>query len=1048
MVQFVARTAISSRINLFQRARTPSIYPGYALIAHELANSSFLSCVAVDSIARQSVSILKQVVCRCMIAWLFLDFIATISVTAQSVNVGMTHRTWGLQDGLPDQVIQAIAQTPDGYLWLGTPHGLVRFDGFKFVTTGTEIAPTLQEFGVSCILVAEDGTLWIGSVGGGVTHLKLHSAAHFGSDQGLKTLSTRALYQSGDGTIWAGTDRGLYRLVKGQFNFVRELANESVTAIISDGSDGFWVAGVNLTHFQHGRFFGVSLPPLGSVIRTVARAPDGGLWIGALGKLMELKSDGSIHNIRKIDADVRALRFDQTGRLWIGTIGDGLFVRMQNGVVVRVLEPNDPDRKVMRALAATQNEDLWIGTNAGLIRLSHTGMDFLRLSTSAISDFGSVFVDRDDSVWLSAGNLSRYGGGEERTIKLAALGRERIRVVYRESSGAFWVGTVGNGAYRLVHGKAVAHMLDSLAITGFLEAPDGTIWIGTDHGLARWFHGKLMGFPRNGDQTASTVKAMALAADGTVWLATPSGLFLFRDGRYFRPEVAQKLARYRVWSLYTGRDGSLWIGAGTGLYLWRGGTLSHIDLPKSIFQSQAVISILVDSRDRFLIAEPAEVFRIAENDLERSIASSRTVGSDDVHEVHLVAAPEVFAVGSETGTELYSEIPGVAFADRKGGAWYATYQGLLHIESSPLPQHDVPPPVTIEKVLVDGTPVSSDGPIVLSASTHNLQIQATPILLSGSTGLTLRRRLIGLDEKWNDLVPGSSSSYGSLAPGQYTFKVEAYWLPQSAVSSAEVTIIQESAIYKRKSFIAVCCAMVALFGWLFFRFRVHQMRLRFQAVADERNRVAREIHDTLLQGCIGAVSLLDALEISHERARGNRLASQEMRWLTVIQCVREQFGETIKEAREAIWNLRNADDQKPLNEVLRDALERLTSRAGVQTAFRAEGDVIPIIPRVQHEIIMTAREAIMNAVSHSHAEMINVNLKFDSSSVMVSICDDGIGFDPESVQMTKSDHFGLSGMRDRMRKFSGSLTIESAPDRGTKVCLSLPLNAGRVRAKQ
>jgi signal transduction histidine kinase len=620
--------------------------------------------------------------------------------------------------------------------------------------------------------------------------------------------------------------------------------------------------------------------------------------------------------------------------------------------------------------------------------------------------------------------------------------------VYRDSSGVLWIGTVRDGAYRLIGNTVTAHLLSSVAITGFMEASNGSIWIGTDHGLANWSHGKLTSYSRNENEGMSTIKAMALAADGSVWIVTPSGLFLFRDGKYLRPEVARRLARYRLWTVSAGKDNSLWIGAGTGLYLWRKETLIHINLPESIFQSQAVISILVDSRGRFLFAEPAAMFRIAGEDLERSIAASSRKGSSDVLEVRLVAAPEIFAVGSETGTELYSEIPGVASADTMGGAWYATYQGLLHIEPSPLSQHDVPPHLSIDKILVDGTPVAKDGTIVLPASTHNIQIQATPILLSGSTGLKLRERLIGLDDKWTDVVLGSPSNYGSLAPGQYTFRVEAFWPGTAAVSSSEVTIIQQSAFYRRRPFIAICCVIVAMLAWLVHRLRIHQVKLRFQAVADERNRVAREIHDTLLQGCIGAVSLLEALEISHERTRTSIEPAHEYRTLAIVQCIREQLAKAVKEAREAIWSLRNADDQKPLDDALRDALQRLTSRTQLEFTFRVEGEIVSIIPRVQHEIVMATREAIMNAVSHARAKMVDVNLRFGSSNISVDICDDGIGFDPEATHLDKSGHFGLSGMRDRMGKFRGSMAVESFPNRGTKVCLTLPISACRIRLRQ
>lgn len=983
-----------------------------------------------------------------VLTYLFLGLLSTLPSGGQSMNLGITHHVWGMEDGLPDQVILAVAQTPDGYLWLGTPHGLVRFDGFKFTTIEAHNAPTLQEFGVSCILVDRDGSLWVGSVGGGVTHLKTQSDSHFGADEGLQSLSARALYQTPDGVVWAGTDGGLYQLVGTRFRFVEEFGHQIVTGFESDGTDGFWVAGVSLAHYRRGRFLTLPLPPLRSVIRALAKAPNGGLWIAALGKLMERKADGSLQVFEPFDEDIRTLTFDQSGVLWIGTVGNGLFMRKQGGSIVQVLDPKEPDRRVMRSIVNTRNGDLWIGTDAGLYRLSHTGMDFLRISNHRPSDFGSVFFDRDNSVWLSAGNLTRFAGGTERTIMLPQLKGLQIRAAYRDSSGAFWVGTLGNGAYRLERGRVVAHYLDSTAVTGFLEAPDGSIWIGTDTGLARWKHGQFASFPRSGKALMNTVKAMALAPDGSVWIATPAGLFLFHDGDYSRPEVAQRLVHNRIWSLYADRSGSLWVGAGTGLYVWRDGALMRMALPTFLFRSQAVISILVDAKSRFLIATPTAVFRINRNDLEHSISSSATKSSSAIREVHLATAPEIFDVSRETGTELYSEIPGVASADLDGGAWYATYQGLLHISTSSLAQLQAPPPVTIEKVLVDGAPISQTGPIHLSSSTHNVQIQATPILPSGGPGLQLRRRLFGFDEKWSELVPGSSSSYGKLAPGQYTFRVEAYWPGMDTVSSAEVILIQESAIYQRKSFIVTCCMLVALFAWLVYRFRIRQMTLRFQAVADERGRVAREIHDTLLQGCIGALSLLEALEISHDRARSQTHPQrQEDRWVTVIQCVREQFGETIKEAREAIWNLRNSDDRKSLDEALRDALGRLTSRAGIQTSFQIEGARFPLIPRVQHEIVMAAREAILNAVSHAHPGSIVVQLNFDPSNVIVSISDDGVGFNPKSISLMESDHFGIAGMRDRMSKFRGSMTIESEPGKGTTVRLSLPLSACCVQLK-
>lgn len=976
-------------------------------------------------------------------------FLSAASTFAQSINVGITPHSWGIEDGLSDRVIQAMAQTPDGYLWLGTPYGLVRFDGYKFVTIANKIAPTIHEFGISCILVAKDGSLWIGSVGGGVTHLDAHAgkAAHYGVQQGLTALTVRALYQSKDGTIWAGTDKGLYLLHGKRFVTAPGFHQQSVTVIVPDGSGGFWIGGDDLTHYENGRFSYIPIPRLDSVIRTLAVGPDGGLWIGAFKRLMERKKNGTIHILRNVHADVRAICFDHAGNLWIGTTGSGVLLRMKNGTLVQELKPRSARYKAVHRIICTRDGDIWIGTQAGLTRLSHTGMDFVKVPNSGTADFGSVFLDHDGSVWLSAGSVSRYVGESISKIKLPALKGVQIRCVYRDASGAFWVGTDQNGAYRLLHGKVIAHLLVTTAITGFLGAPDGSVWIGTDGGLARWYHGHVTAFNYSGRIGLGTIRAMALTPSGSVWVVSPAGLFLFRKDHYLRPQVARRMSKFRIWSLYEAKDGSLWIGTGTGLYLWRHGSLTHILLPISQSQPQAIISILVDARGRFLIARPTQIFRISKRDMDRSIANAKAAPSGGIQQVELTNSPEIFAVGSETGTELYSEIASVGRAGRNGGAWYATYQGLLHIAAAPLQRPQTPPPVTIEKISVDGIPVSVGKQVVLPPSTRNIQFEATPILLSGNPDLELRRRLFGFNSQWSTFSPGSSSSYGKLSPGTYKFEVEAYWPGQLRVSSAQVTILQQSAIYQKKWFLALCCMIALLMAWSFYRFKIHQVGLRFKAVADERGRIAREIHDTLLQGCIGALSLLEALEISQEQSLEDPQPNHEMRWLSVVRSVQEQFSQNIKEAREAIWNLRNADDQKSLDEALSDTLTRLTSRANVEASFHVEGRPVAIIPRVQHEIIMSAREAIMNAVSHARSQFIQVHLRFDAENVSVTIRDDGIGFDPNAVEFTGSNHFGLAGMRDRMQKFRSSFAVQSEPGRGTTVNLSVPLHVCQIRHK-
>jgi len=965
---------------------------------------------------------------------------------------GITHHSWGIAAGLTDQLILAIAQTPDGYLWLGTPHGLVRFNGFRFDPVGGNAEPTLEEFGVACILVARDGSLWAGSVGGGVTHLSAGTVTHYGVEQGLRELSVRALYQSADGSIWAGTDRGLFRLQSGQhFEMVREAGEQGIMSIVSDGGGGFWLGGMVLRHCVHGRFEAVKLPPLKLPVRALVVAPDGALWIGSYGSLLERQLDGSYRAAPDVHTDVRTLALNPSGGLWIGTIGAGVLLRQPDGRIVQALSASEPGAKAVRSLAHSSNGDLWVGTQEGLHRLSATGIDFVRVPHSAGADYSSLLLDRDGSVWLSSGSLTHWVNHVPHPVVLSQLPKVTIRSIFRERDGALWVGTMGDGVFRLMDGVIDLHTVSGLgshSVTGFAEGPDGAIWIGTDDGLVRWAEHRLTAYSGRGQysQGVGTVRSMAFGRGGSVWIVTPSGLYQFNHGLYTKPEATRQTAKIRIWSLHADPDGSLWIGAGTGLYLWRNGVLRHIRLPRLSNESQAVISILEDTKKRFLFALATTVYRISREDVERSVQSSGKPGSGGVAEVVLGAKPEIFAVAGETGAEIYSDLPQLAAADAEGGAWYASSQGLVHIGSQTVTRQEAAPPVVIERIVVDGVPAATQGPVILTSTLHNIAIEATPILMSGRTGLELRRRLIGLEDNWSTILPGSSSNYGKLPPGTYRFRVEADWGDGGAASAAEVVIVQRASIYRQSWFLGACCLGLALLVGLFYRLRLHQMRLRFQAVAEERNRMAREIHDTLLQGCIGAVALLEAVEISHDQAAAHASDGQQKRWRSTLAYVREQMTECIKEAREAIWNLRSSDAQKLLQEALRDVLERLTSRAQVSTSLEVEGELPRLVARAQHELVMAAREAILNALAHARPSAIDLRVHAGNGRISIRIRDDGQGFDVNSVDAGDGEHFGLTGMQDRMRKFGGVMTIESEPGRGTLVHLSLPLGAELVRS--
>jgi ligand-binding sensor domain-containing protein/two-component sensor histidine kinase len=961
---------------------------------------------------------------------------------------GLTQHTWRIEDGLSDQEIQAIAQTTDSYLWLGTPHGLVRFDGFHFTDGGANRVPMLQQFGVSCLLAARDGSLWAGAYGGGIAQLSDNHVRVFGAESGLTTLSIRVLHQDAAGTIWAGTDHGIFWLEGDRFVKDPSLRDPSVAAIIKDGSGGLWFAGHRLFHDTRGVFSKVSVPVQqgGLRIRSMVLDHHGMLWLATPYGLLQRDASGVIRAVPGANWDVRTLFLDAQERLWGGTAGNGLLLSSSGGSFLPVTQSEPHASRVILTSFSDSSGDLWVGTQAGLTRFSETGMTLWGVSRAVESDFASVFIDRDQSVWLSAGSVTRLAGGRERSVPFPEVGGLHIRAAFRDVAGALWIGTTGHGAYRYDHGRVqnYSSKLGMGFVTGFLQDPDGSVWISTDGGVARWQNGVVTTYQTAPNAPHQQVFAMAVAPGGGLWIGTPGGLFLLRDGEYREQAVSKRLGTQRIWSLHLDRQGALWIGAESGLYLESQGVLRHLPMPHFGSATRAVLSILEDTRGRMLVAEPATIYRFPREDVSDAGPQPKE-SSRQIARLRLTHVPTILAVARETGAELNGGLPAIGQVDDSGGAWYATHLGLVHLSAETPPRSDKTPPVLIQQITVDGSPIHPRSPLLtLQHSTHNLQIQASPVLLSSRTGLRLRCRLLGLDTEWSDLEPGDSSSYSGLRPGKYRFQVEARWPGEAKPSTTELEIIQLGPFWSRPWFLVLCGLLVPLLvrGW--HTARIRQISLRFQAIAEERNRVAREMHDTVLQGCIGVSSLLEGIALTVESTADDHSEAHTSVWRSTLEYARDQITQTIQDARAAIWDLRRTEDLKDLGGALEMLLEEQTRMAGLQLTLLRQGPSLTLRPSVQHELFMATREAVFNVIAHAQASRLDVELRSSDSTVAILVSDDGRGFDP-AVQGSASEHFGLVSMQERLQQIGGSVIIDSVEGRGSSVKLTLPLLAGMIR---
>jgi ligand-binding sensor domain-containing protein/signal transduction histidine kinase len=961
-----------------------------------------------------------------------------VQLSAQSGLDWMTSHVWRMQDGLPDQIVQAIAQTPDHYLWIGTKLGLVRFDGFHFLEYGGDAAPALRDFGVDCILVARDSSLWVGTQGGGVVHLSRNGSHTYGIDAGLESGLVRALYEDDSGRIWAGADHGLYRLDNesgGRFLRIDDIVrtpNLAIHAIVGDGHGGIWAGGSRLLHFP-AKPSGTpweeqQLPRQAASIRiwALAFAPDETLWVGTLSGLLRVH-DGVISKERPVSGGILSLQIDARQRLWIGTSGGGLFQIDRGGAISHPAAAMQITSDTVLALAEDKGRNLWVGTQSGLVRFSATGMHLTRIPSAINADFGSVSVDTDRSLWVCSRQLIHISHGDTKRANLPSVQHVPVRSVMREQSGAFWVGTLGRGAYRIAPNGHIDHYTTEIGtnyIRAFIETAHDGVWIASDGGVANWHDGHLTSYQDSSGAPRAQTIAMAPGARGELWVGTYHGLFFLKNGAYVPSAASLALGAHMVLALHSSRDGTLWIGTENGLFLWRNQHLRRITFDNEM-GGKAILSILEDGRGRVWLGGSRTVLRANLAVLEAIAENPSLRGS---------FAPEIFAISGETGAELSGSGTSNAVLDGADGAWFASYEGPLHIQAEEVALSDEPPPLTLGRVAVDGRRIATRDRAVLEPSAKTLEIDATPIELSARSGLQLRRRLIGFDTRWTRITSMQPATYTNLPPGEYIYRVEANWTGSSRISSLEFPIVQRSHFYRRPLFLGACGATLILFAWLVHLLHVRQVTLRFRLISEERGRVAREIHDTVVQGCIGVSSLLEAVAIRQPRVPD--MAEEHH----LLDSAREQIAITIAEARDAIWDLRHPQDGGGLAHSLRAMLDRMTAIQNTIVEFECEGAATPLKRESEHELLMTVREALQNAIAHAAPAHILLRLQYDAEKITIIVHDDGRGFESGTLAGDQSMHFGLVGMCERMERVAGSCTIDSGVGVGAKVTLELPVH--------
>jgi signal transduction histidine kinase len=637
------------------------------------------------------------------------------------------------------------------------------------------------------------------------------------------------------------------------------------------------------------------------------------------------------------------------------------------------------------------------------------------------------------------GQLFRVAGQTLVPVALpASLNRVPVRNLFRDSRGALWIGTDGQGVAAIsstgsgsgasVTRYTVKQGLVNDFIRAFREDREGGIWIGTDGGLSRFINGAFQNFNTQNGLAYGSIRALLQDRGGSLWVATDGGLSRFHDRGFVVDPLLDRLRGKKVWALYEDAEGKLWIGThGAGLFLLKGGTLAQFTT-KAGLPSNKILFIAEDARGNLWMSGPSGIVAVSRRELETF--SGQATGQ---------LAVRVYSTAEGLSTnQMNGGVQPAGALLASGELWFPSTKGAVRIQPDGSDRRNAPP-VLIEQVLVDDQVVPFSEQLRLAPGKGKLEIHYTAIRLRSPDRIRFKYRMEGFDPEWTDAGQRRVAYFTNVPAGNFRFQVVAYEMdnPRNAAEQS-LNIQWRPHFYETEWFLALCALSGLAAAWGGYRLHVRNLRKRFAAVLEERNRLAREMHDTLIQGCVGVSALLEAASSAQSVSPS---ISNEL-----LDRARNEVRATVDEARLAVWNLRQA-----AGEGLVAALAQLTHRTeqetGIPVKFESSGTPFALSAESERSLLMIIREAMQNSLRHAAPKHLTVLLSFDHRGLQVEIEDDGCGFYlpladfPNSLSNGSSTdrHYGLLGMRERAERLGGKLLLTSSPGKGTQVRLSIPV---------
>lgn len=951
-------------------------------------------------------------------------WLATLSnvLTAQSSN--FSHQSWTTENGLPQNTVHAVFQSRDGYLWIATEGGVARSNAVEFKIFQHDNTPAMTSDDICCFAQgADDSTVWIGTADG-VLRFSGNTLQHYGTPEGLPSANVLSI-ASVNGSIFALTGDGLAHFDGNRFIPIPTSA--PITAISVSGDSLLISTTAGLFQYRANTLSRAyrQLMPSSQPVRAFGFLADNSLWQRTATELT-FTANGNLRTIGSSalnGAHIQSFLPSFQGGMWIGT-NHGLY-RLDDPISTPRLE-QDLDSHSILSLREDAEGDLWVGTeSSGLHVLRHRNFHTLPGDTENIAT--SIAQTTDGAVWVGTNGegLQRWLAGTRHNLSTRdGLLSDVILSLATGLAEDLWIGTP-DGLNRLQGGRITsitsADGLPDDFIRSVYPDRDGTVWIGTRRGLGHLDNGKITTLTHADGLASDLVGAMVRPVNSDyLWIATLGGLSVIdRSGNIKTYTTKDGLSGNTITALFSDTQGNLWIGTrGNGLSVRTAdGRLLAIhrdDLPTTID------SIVGDTRGALWLGSAHGILRVRLYEMIACASSpSCTLHINRYGTSDGMPTEEVSAMGH----------PAV-LKTAEGTLWFATRKGVAIADPANLFINRVPPPVVLERFTVND--VEQPLGVEVAPGHARFAFQYAALSFVAPSRVQYRYRLEGFDQHWIDAGSRRTAFYTNLPAGHYRFIVQAanndgIWNERGAIIAFTV----RPPFYRTLWFILLAIGLLALAIFVIYRLRLRRLRSQFNAVLAERNRVAREVHDTLAQSFVG-VSV--QLELT-----GQLLAREK------VEAARQQLDQTrayvregIDEARRSIWDLRAATAQNTLPTLITRLSEK-TQTHSLRIQVQIGGTYRTLGASVENEIFRIAQEALNNITQHALATTATVSLNYEPTQLTLTIIDNGRGFAPTVKKQSSRGHFGIQGMRERAETIGAALSITSSPGHGTQVRLVVPL---------